>query len=433
MGTKVEKPPLPLKDQVFSKFRNYERTISYYDAHVLSRDEMLKTSWPDESLPEIIDNKTKIGIEVEVENAPHYNREELAYWAVHEDSSLRNNGREFVTYPIWGKMIPRALSFLFNTVLLKGYDFSKRTSVHVHMNARNMTPSQVTAFTCLFIVFEKLLYKFVGHNRDNNIFCVPMQKTLISNALLVAMEDGFRHTKWYKYSGFNLLPLMTQGSVEIRQLHGTDDIALICNWINLLLRLRNYAVSKHLDLILAEIKDLNTNSQYEFFMREVFQDQMMLLDRTDLDNDMESGVVCVKQSTVTNKFHQGMLDSFSFKAELVEPIVVEIKKMLLTNGYTNLDLDILFGEGLTEVVEDESFVEDDFDAPVRAVDIDNQIINRQIELLSGMTINTGRTGQMVQTAFHPTNDFLRQTTLPPATPINWEFEVTNTTIGELSS
>lgn len=310
-----------IRDTLISKMYAYKYGVNYYDKQVSEHRAYYQTKCSQYGpLPIIIDPSCRVGIEVEVENVARFNEEGMFCWQVHDDSSLRNSGREFVTFPIKGQDIPLALTTLFKTILRPGYDFSKRTSVHVHMNVRSMTPAQIASFVCLFTVFEKLLYKFVGHNRDTNIFCVPLQQTLISNALLDAMNSAFKSTRWYKYSGLNLLPISTQGSVELRQLYGTDDIEVICNWINLLQRIRLYAVNNTVDNILSEIKTLNTNSQYDFFVQKVFLEDARLLALDDVTNDLEPGVIAVKQCTLINNFHQSVMGSISTKSELVSAI-----------------------------------------------------------------------------------------------------------------
>lgn len=354
MVDKVEKPKkeaVPIRAMKIAQLYQYKQNLTSYDSTIVACEAVVNERYPDDALPNMFDQKTRIGIEVEVENVPRFNDDFMHVWQTHTDNSLRNNGVEFVSYPISGKTIPRALKVLFSDILRPGYDFSKRTSVHIHMNVRNMTPEQVASYVCLFIVFEKLLYKFVGHGRDKNIFCVPIQQTLISNQLLPAVEHGFKNHKWYKYSGLNLLPIATQGSVEMRQLFGTDDIPLICNWINLLLRLRDYAASNDMNYILEEIKELNTNSQYEVFARRLFGDDVRLLDLTSIGNEMESGVICVKQSTLVNMFHQGQLDQVSLDAPLMVPLVKELRDGMRKAGYADdvIDSELYGNSGARKV------------------------------------------------------------------------------------
>jgi Putative amidoligase enzyme len=320
LATPVKKKPVEkklIRDTVIGKLHGFASGITDYDSYLVPQTPVYSTEFPD--LPRIYDSECRIGIEIEVENIPGYSENHMYCWQVHRDDSLRNNGLEFVTFPICGQQIPLALNILFSKILPKGYEFTKRTSDHVHMNVRDMTPTQIASMVCLFIVFEKLLYKWVGKDRDKNIFCVPLQETLIANSLLTAIDSGFRDVRWYKYSGLNLLPIMTQGSIEFRQLYGTDDTTVIVTWINMIQRMRAYAMSYPMEDIIKEISDLNTNSNYDMFLTRVFANDARLLSSYDgVMADMENGVMCVKQCTLNNVFHQQMLKAVLRKSPLVK-------------------------------------------------------------------------------------------------------------------
>jgi len=309
------KPKKEIRDIPIANLYKYNETVTQHDEYLKTKHDFYGKAVPPHQWS-LIDSKTRIGIEVEVENVRHYNDGDMYCWVLHEDNSLRNNGREFVTTPIVGEQIPAALQHLFTTILPKGYDFSNRTSVHVHMNVRNLTSAQITSIICLYQCFEKLLFRFVGAGRFKNIFCVPLLQTQISNSLLHNLQDGFRNLRWYKYSCINLLSIHSFGTIEFRHMHGTDDINKLVSWINLLLCLRLYAVENQLDSILEEIKQLNTNSQYDSFMNKVFKQCVGLLERTNLQDDMEECVVAVKQSTLNNEFHQSILRSVNVNSSL---------------------------------------------------------------------------------------------------------------------
>ena len=90
-----------------------------------------------------IHNKNYIfGIEVEVEHVPNPRIDGTTYWTMTTDGSLRNDGVEFVSLPIRMDQIEGALKQL-QTNLPNDHEFSPRTSVHVHMNVRDMTITQI--------------------------------------------------------------------------------------------------------------------------------------------------------------------------------------------------------------------------------------------------------------------------------------------------
>ena len=128
----------------------------------------------------IVDPSCWIGIEVEVENVPNAHHEQFKFWKKIVDGSLRNNGYEYVSPPLRGKLIEAALLELDSH--LKGmnphYEFSDRTSVHIHMNVRHLTPEQLVMFLITYIALEPLFFKYTekvpNSQREENNYCVPV-------------------------------------------------------------------------------------------------------------------------------------------------------------------------------------------------------------------------------------------------------------------
>ena len=66
------------------------------------------------TLSDLPDPKAVVGIEVEVENILSIDPNlTLGFWEIDEDSSLRNNGREFISKPISSQFVRPALIHLF--------------------------------------------------------------------------------------------------------------------------------------------------------------------------------------------------------------------------------------------------------------------------------------------------------------------------------
>lgn len=257
----------------------------------------------------LVDENTFVGIEVEVERV-FRTAHVLSYlpdcyvWRNIEDGSLRNNGREFVSIPLKGNSILFALDFL-KEVLTKektcvGHEFSDRTSVHVHVNVRDITPEQVKSLILTYLVVEPLLYAYVGGDRAKNIFCVPLTEATLTSRLNDIMQsnnrDSFRNSigEWYKYTGFNLLPILEYGTIEFRHMRGTIDPKILGIWINFLLSIKNYAVKYPFEKIKDFIFNLNTSSEYHNFMHEVFGELLNELPRIDYSEILEPTTTFVK-------------------------------------------------------------------------------------------------------------------------------------------
>lgn len=246
-----------------------------------------------------------IGIEIEVENIT--NPVPLAaYWDHKADGSLRNNGAEFVSVPLHIKQIQLALEHLFDALNASNNpDFSNRTSVHIHVNCRDLTQDQLYNFILLYAIFEKHFYQIAGTRRMNSIFCVPLFRTNQLHKIETVVYD--LNPDWHKYCGLNLLPLyansVTQGygTIEFRHLYGTNNILEILNWINDILCLRQAAIKMTTDDLLANIKNMNTTSSYMELYYQVFEHGRKILSNK---KDFEECVSNIKCELFGNQYAQ---------------------------------------------------------------------------------------------------------------------------------
>ena len=265
-------------------------------------------------------NEWLVGVEVEAENLAHaYTNEkmqEVPYpiWNTKPDNSLRNNGLEFVSIPMKGPMVHKAMAYL-SYCLGNKVDFSSRCSVHVHLNVRDMTVSQVVALGLVYAAAERLLFRWVGHSRETNIFCVPVYMTHDLQGLFSAAMVKFHKPVSFKYSALNFnttcinsgLPLY--GTVEFRHLFGTANGETVVRWINLIFAMKRYAMKHPLDGVLASITELNTTSSYGLWLKSVFgplYDDLALGIKglADFQSMMEASISEVKRCAFNNNFHQ---------------------------------------------------------------------------------------------------------------------------------
>ena len=193
--------------------------------------------------------KCMIGIEIEVENIRTWPKLLTGTWRQTDEGSLRNHGREFITAPIFGKDLVAAIE-LFHRAM-KGYtpEYTRRTSVHVHMDFRDATFVEVENTVSLMTILERTLFRWVGKGRDKNIYCIPLHQSHtamkdVAAALFHAKDKNNtrKHiNNWCKYSSLNLLPLLHYGSIEFRHHYGTGNASRILQWVNLLMCLKRAA------------------------------------------------------------------------------------------------------------------------------------------------------------------------------------------------
>lgn len=212
-----------------------------------------------------------VGVEIELENVVSMLGNSVIY--KHVDHSLKLDGIEIVTIPIKMRYLEvelrRALEQVRDHALV-----SKRCSVHVHMNVRDMTLEHLSNMVMLYMIFERSLYRLSGDRWDNN-FCVPLAMT---PDLLISW---FKYEKkpinwgWNKYTGLNLCPIWGGesskiGTVEFRQHKGSVDVEEIMQWCNLITALKRAAQKIQRDELLAHIRTMNTTSGYWWLAKEVF-------------------------------------------------------------------------------------------------------------------------------------------------------------------
>jgi hypothetical protein len=256
-------------------------------------------------------NDTYMGIEVEVERVFRTTGilalNDTYLWNNIEDGSLRNNGREFVSIPLKGANIQFAINQLQGTLTKEknciGHEFTDRTSVHVHMNIRDLTPKQLMNLVLTYLVVEPILYSFVGGDRYKNIFCVPLtQSSMVRDLakMFHRLEAGNERSlldcfsRWQKYTGLNLTPVTNYGTIEYRHMCGTCDETVLSNWLNLILSIKNFAVNTDYELNKSRILNMNTTSEYSMYIHEIFGEDAVQFNSMTLNEIMEQTTMFVK-------------------------------------------------------------------------------------------------------------------------------------------
>lgn len=309
-----------------------------------------------------VTDDTHIGIEVEIEKIDDlrdFSHLLQPTWNVVSDGSLRNKGYEFVSIPIRGDNIYKALRGL-RVIFEKytpRYEFSERTSIHVHMNARRLTLEQLFCLLLTYMVVERSLFRFVeasGFIRDKNIFCAPIQDSkwyLNLHSLISLWEekkyDKFFHNllhSWKKYTSLNIIPLQKLGTLEFRHMGGTMDLDLLMNWINILLSLRRYAENSTAEKIMSHIENLNTNSNYTGFMEEVFGQYAHVFNEPLFSSRIEEGVTQIKECIVSAREKQEKITVEEFKESSSMRFFIKNKYEL---GFSDIKLFLVKRDELT--------------------------------------------------------------------------------------
>ena len=209
-----------------------------------------------------------VGIEIEVEQC---GKEKFSLfsgmhvWIVETDQSLRGvNAFEFKSvFPITCAEGIIGIENFFRMVdILREqkkakFAFSERTSIHVHVDVRDLTETQIKAAVKLYAIFENSFFDLIGRDRKHNIFCIPVCETAVFDD-----KHGDWRGNWDKYCAINLATLDSYGTLEFRGMAGNDNPQLIIAWIMIVTALVEYANQHTLEHVEKLIDDLKTESHY---------------------------------------------------------------------------------------------------------------------------------------------------------------------------
>lgn len=217
-----------------------------------------------------------LGLEVEAEQVSNkYSSTSIpGSWMTTDDGSLKEYGAEYVSRPIRFKYIEMELRRLYWAI--PNAVFSPRTSIHIHMNSRDFTNEELMKFLLLYLIFERNLYDFAG-NRWLNNFCIPLHSNtgMVQDVLKQCSNNALDTIHWCKYHGLNLLPLVGEegssqryGTIEFRQMAGTNSVETIIDWCNLIVCLKLAAKKMTREFILASLMENRCSS--DEFVNSVF-------------------------------------------------------------------------------------------------------------------------------------------------------------------
>jgi hypothetical protein len=197
--------------------------------------------------------KGDIGIEIEAEGK---GLQEIHndYWRTERDGSLRgeypNRSAEFVlNHPISLPEVVPALEMLIKALPKAVFDFSYRTSVHVHINVQELTHTQMLNMVYTYLLLEEPLMTYCGKSRKANRFCLRLcdaEGVLEIIRIMFQKGEGTHPlaNDNVRYAAINLAALSKYGSLEFRGMRGNIEIPVIHTWTRALMSLREYAVKQ---------------------------------------------------------------------------------------------------------------------------------------------------------------------------------------------
>lgn len=225
--------------------------------------------------PFLLFPETVLGIELEIEQLRNrhfdvYNENFANLWVIVEDHSLRLNGREFVSKPTQAQKLLEDLNDFFRKMDFSDNDhYSDRTSVHVHANVQHYTKDNLQNLVVIYSLLERVLFDFVGHHRNEGLYCVPLNETMLLQDLQRTLDRIFTGNRaaWEKYTALNLKPIESYGTVEFRHMHGTADMGKLTNWITVITNLMGYCAKTPLSQTYEDIYGLTEQNHAAYYHR----------------------------------------------------------------------------------------------------------------------------------------------------------------------
>lgn len=222
-------------------------------------------------------------------------------WIIHDDGSLRNGGKEYVlSVPCLIEEVEPLLDKLWETFAVKKTVLvpSNRTSTHVHINVSKMKINELTSFVCLWLMLERPLVTWCGHDRTGNHFCLTTRETSFTgDAWRDALSSGvFRFDNNNKYCSMNLAAFSRFGSLEFRTMRACTDPTDVILWTKFLYALREEAKTTFKNPV-----DLS-GAISEQGSLEIFRG---ICERNDLMVFFEKVVACTSEDSFNRECMQG--------------------------------------------------------------------------------------------------------------------------------
>lgn len=259
---------------------------------------------------------TRVGVEVELENATHV--AEIDKWTYVREGSLHYRGREFVfSAPYFGEDVIVALGNLEEAYKSAPPFLSPDSSLHVHVDVRDLSMVEVLRLISLSFMFEPLLMDTYCQQRVGNVFCQQLgdNQNLFAgvSASIQQMVRGTDHLPVpCRYGNLNILSMQSLGSLEYRG-HGPEyKTGPILTWINVLLCLKKQASNTSIHPLKPHLAFKNRASRPA--VESVFGEYGSLIyDNTNLTRLLNRGMQDVRTlfaySSTSRKAFQDRVDS----------------------------------------------------------------------------------------------------------------------------
>lgn len=176
-------------------------------------------------------------------------------WTVHQDGSLRPRRNEtaieyVLATPTHRDEVGRVMDRLHEEFKRVGHTPAEdrdSTSVHIHLNAQQLTFKQVYTWLTLYFILEEILVHYAGPQRKGNLFCLRAADAefLVQQLIKISQQDHYAdlNNDNLRYASANVCALAKYGSLEFRCLRGTTDKKLITDWVSILTAIKDASMT----------------------------------------------------------------------------------------------------------------------------------------------------------------------------------------------
>lgn len=190
-----------------------------------------------------------VGIELELENVN--NAQELPYWAVKQDNSLRNGIEYVLDQPYGGASLQAALDAYYQANLR--FENTLRTSSHIHVNVLDTELDAVRVMAMFMYMIEDGFYNVIEADRKWSGYSMPLSEMnsyrlrQILSAPYPEQQGVIRGNlcpprNQERYYGFNLAATAKYGTVEFRYFPGGPQRHELESWIDFCLAVKRLGV-----------------------------------------------------------------------------------------------------------------------------------------------------------------------------------------------
>lgn len=153
-------------------------------------------------------------------------------WKIVTDASV-GDGFEVVSPILSGNAGLAQVELVADALTAAGAKIDRRCGFHVHVNARDLSGSDIVNCVRRYAANETIIDAFMPESRRNNQFCQPMASVarLVTSARADVSCEAIADMVGSRFYKMNVSAFLRHGTVEFRQHSGTVNGKKMINWI----------------------------------------------------------------------------------------------------------------------------------------------------------------------------------------------------------